>query len=182
MSKLAITYWGGSGTITLVARAIAGGAAEAGAEPYLVDVSDLGAVDWALLEEAGAILMGSPTYMGGVAAGFKAFMDISGETIWSERRWKDKLAGGFTCGIQQAGDKLATLQALSVFAAQHAMLWVGQEAIGAPVFPERVGLNSSGTFLGLAVERALDGQLSAGCDASARLYGARVAGALNRWG
>lgn len=182
MRKLAITYWGGSGTITLAARAIAGGAAEAGAEVYLVDVADLAAVDWDLLQEAGAMILGTPTYMGGVAAGMKAFMDASGETIWSSRGWQDKLAGGFTCGIQQAGDKLSTLQSLSVFAAQHAMLWVGQEAIGAPVFPERAGLNSSGTFLGLAVGQASDGQLSPGCDASARLFGARMAGALARWG
>ncbi|MBR9762872.1 MAG: flavodoxin family protein [Rhodobacteraceae bacterium] len=182
MAKLAITYWGGSGTITLTARAIAGAAAEAGAEVYLMDVQHPDAVDWDLLQEAGAILMGSPTYMGGVAAGYKTFLEATGSTIWLERHWKDKLAGGFTCGIQQAGDKLATLKSLAVFAAQHGMVWVGQEVIGAPVFPERPGLNSSGTFLGLAVEQAEEGQLRAGCDASARLFGARMAGALARWG
>ncbi|MGI3163848.1 flavodoxin family protein [Pseudooceanicola sp. 200-1SW] len=181
MKPLVILYWGGSQTITLTARAIAGGAAAAGAEPYLVNAETLGEADWALLARAGAIVFGTPTYMGGIAGGYKAVLDETGHEIWTERGWQDKLAAGFTCGIQQAGDKLATLKSLAIFAAQHAMIWVGQEVIGAPVFPERAGLNASGTFLGLTVEQAEDGVLKPGCEASARLFGARLAAALARW-
>ncbi len=120
--------------------------------------------------------------MGGPAAGFKAFMDETGASIWVERRWLDKLAGGFTSGVNTGGDKLATLSSLSVFAAQHGMIWVGQDLIGAPVVEGNRGLNVSGTFLGLAVNSDGEGGLTAGCESSARHYGARMAEAARRWG
>ncbi|MCA1337714.1 flavodoxin family protein [Pseudooceanicola marinus] len=181
MAVLAVVYWSGSTSITLAARAVAGGAAAAGVEVHMVDVLHPKDIDWPLLARADGIVLGAPTYMGGVAAGMKAFMDETGHAIWTERLWKDKLAGGFTCGIQQAGDKLATLKSMAVFAAQHGMIWIGQEVIGAPVMPENAGLNASGTFLGLAVGSATDGQLDPGDAASARLFGERLAGALARW-
>ena len=63
---------------------------------------------------------------------------------------------------------------------QHGMLWIGQEVIGAPVFPENDGLNLSGTFLGLAVNANTKG-LTEGCITSSRIFGTRVAGAVRRW-
>ncbi len=42
------------------------------------------------LQMADAILFGSPTYMGGAAAQFKAFADFTSET-WFAEAWKDKL-------------------------------------------------------------------------------------------
>jgi multimeric flavodoxin WrbA len=39
-------------------------------------------------------------------------------------RWQDKLAAGFTNSGAHAGDKLATLIQLALFAAQHGMHWV----------------------------------------------------------
>lgn len=44
-----------------------------------------------------AIIFGSPTYMGGVSAQFKAFADASSE-FWADQRWANKLAAGFTSG------------------------------------------------------------------------------------
>ena len=79
---------------------------------------------WADLEKADAIIFGSPTYMGSASAPFKAFMDASSK-VWAAQGWKDKIAAGFTNSASQSGDKLATLQQLAIFAAQHGMMWVG---------------------------------------------------------
>lgn len=177
---IAIAYFSGSGAIARSADLIAESARAAGAEVRMIDVTTVAAEDWAVLEAADAIVFGTPTYMGGPAAGFKAFMDASGEDIWVGRKWRDKIAAGFTAGVNTAGDKLAALQALNIFAMQHGMVWVGQEVIGAPVIKENDGLNLSGTFLGLAVNANSKG-LSAGCETSAALFGARLAEATNRW-
>jgi len=51
-------------------------------------------------------------------------MDASSKA-WFTQGWKDKVAAGFTTSASQSGDKLNTLIQLAVFAAQHAMVWVG---------------------------------------------------------
>lgn len=177
---VAIAYFSGSGAVSTSAQLIAEGVLSTGAQAELVDVTAMDSTGWATLHAAPAIVFGTPTYMGGPAAGFKAFIDDTGAAIWTDRMWQDKLAGGFTAGVNTGGDKLATLQALNVFAMQHGMIWVGQEVIGAPVMPENEGLNLSGTFLGLAVNANTKG-LTAGCQASARVYGQRMGTAAKRW-
>ena len=107
-ADLVIAYWSGSGSVSLAAQLIAEGARAEGVEVTLTDVSALDDAGWQTLHNATAIVFGTPTYMGGPAAGFKAFMDASGSGIWVERRWLDKLAGGFTSGVNTGGDKLAT--------------------------------------------------------------------------
>lgn len=177
---IAIAYFSGSGAISRTADLIADAAHETGEEVQMIDVTSLDTGDWDTLQAADAMIFGTPTYMGGPAAGFKAFMDASGDDIWVGRKWRDKIAGGFTAGVNTGGDKLATLQALNVFAMQHGMIWIGQEVIGAPVLKENSGLNLSGTFLGLAVNANTKG-LTEGCETSARLYGNRIAEATQRW-
>ncbi|WP_375175801.1 flavodoxin family protein [Pseudooceanicola sp.] len=177
---IAIAYFSGSGAIARSTTLIADAAQQAGQEVAMIDVMEMTAEDWATLERADAILFGTPTYMGGPAAGFKAFMDATGDDIWLDRKWRDKIAAAFTAGVNTAGDKLAALQSLNVFAMQHGMIWVGQEVIGAPVFKENEGLNLSGTFLGLAVNANTKG-LTEGCEASAALFGKRLAEATTRW-
>ena len=177
---IAITYFSASGAIARAAGLITEAAKSEGVEASLIDVADIDAGGWARLEAAEAILFGTPTYMGGPAAGFKAFMDASGDDVWLQRKWADKIAGGFTVGVNTGGDKLATLQALNTFAMQHGMIWVGQDVIGAPVFPDNAGLNMSGTFLGLAMNANTKG-LTEGCAASADHYGRRIANAVKRW-
>lgn len=177
---IAVAYFSGSGAISRSAELIAQAVQDAGMSAQQIDVSAMTAADWSVLERATGIVFGTPTYMGGPAAGFKVFMDATGDDIWLERKWRDKIAGGFTAGVNTGGDKLATLQALNVFAMQHGMVWVGQEVIGAPVFKDKAGLNLSGTFLGLAVNANTDG-LTEGCEASATLFGRRVADAVKRW-
>ncbi|OWU86584.1 hypothetical protein ATO6_07305 [Oceanicola sp. 22II-s10i] len=180
-ADIVIAYWSGSGSVSLAAQLIAEGARAEGVEVTLTDVSALDDAGWQTLHGAAAIVFGTPTYMGGPAAGFKAFLDATGDRTWVKRMWLDKLAGGFTSGVNTGGDKLATLSSLSVFAAQHGMVWIGQDLIGAPVVKDNAGLNLSGTFLGLAVNSDGEGGLTPGCEASARHYGARMAQAVRRW-
>ncbi len=68
--------------------------------------------------------MGSPTYMGGAAAQFKAFIDATSDE-WSKQRWANKIAAGFTCGSSLNGDQTACLQAMNTLASLQGMLWVG---------------------------------------------------------
>lgn len=116
MSKIYVVYHSGFGHTELQAQAVAKGA---GAE--LMKVEE---VDFDKLEVADAIIMGAPTYMGDVSAEMKRFMDDSSKA-WFEQKWKDKIAGGFTNSGSMSGDKLNALQTISIFAAQHGMIWVG---------------------------------------------------------
>ncbi len=76
------------------------------------------------LDASDAIIFGSPTYMGGPAAQFKAFADASAER-WFKAEWRDKLAAGFTVSGGPSGDKLSTLHYFFTLAMQHGMMWVG---------------------------------------------------------
>ena len=79
------------------------------------------------LETSNAIIFASPTYMGGVAAQFKAFADATSD-IWCNQAWSGKLAAGITCGTAPNGDQSSTLQYLTIFASQHGMLWAGLDS------------------------------------------------------
>lgn len=130
---------------------------------------------------ASAIIFGTPTFMGGVTARFKAFMDASGN-VWMDQPWKNRIAAGFTIGSNQSGDKLATLQHLAIFAAQHGMIWVGQDRIG-----DRPGsgrnINADGSWLGLMATSSPDRDhpVAPGDLETAALFGARIAAAEARW-
>jgi len=81
------------------------------------------------ITQCDAIVFGSPTFMGGPSAQFKAFADASSDQ-WEEQRWANKLAAGFTVGANYSGDQHATIQYLTTLAGQHGMLWVGVDAPG----------------------------------------------------
>jgi len=100
------------------------------------------------LQMADAIIFGSPTYMGGAAAQFKAFADYSSE-IWFQQSWKDKLAGGFTHGAALSGDKLNTLVYFSILAAQHGMVWVNPGEIDYTARDTTDETNRLGSYLGV---------------------------------
>lgn len=179
---IAIAYFSASGTVRAAITAISQAIAETDRGPVmLVAVDQMTDMEWSTLERADMIVFASPTYMGGPAAAFKAFMDQTGNAIWLNRKWHNKLAAGLTSGVNLGGDKLATLQALNVFAMQHGMIWVGQSDLGAPVLPDRPGINDTATFLGLTLTSTESGDLSPGDAASARLFGARLAEAEKRW-
>ena len=95
-----------------------------------------------------AIIFGSPTYMGNVAAQFKAFADASSE-YWQQQVWSDKLSAGFTSGTGLNGDQTNTLHYLSTLASQHGMLWVN---LNSSYGPNNVSLNRLGCQLGVVAQ------------------------------
>ena len=156
MKKIAVVYHSGYGHTKVIAEAVAQGVEESNAKVHLISVDDIDN-HWDDLAEASAIIFGSPTYMGSVSADFKAFMDKSSK-VWAEQGWKDKLAAGFTNSGSQSGDKLNTLIQMSVFAAQHSMLWVSlglmpgnNSSTGSPQ-----DLNRIGSYLGAMAQSNTD--------------------------
>ncbi len=157
MVKIVVVYHSGYGHTAKQAQAIADGAAGiAGIRAQLVPVERI-EQHWHDLDDADAIVFGSPTYMGSVSAPFKAFMDASSKS-WAGQKWKDKIAAGFTNSASQSGDKLNTLIQLAVFAAQHGMHWVNLGLL--PGNNSSTGsvedLNRLGGFLGAMAQSNAD--------------------------
>ncbi len=176
---ICIPYYSGAGHTALLARAISEGAGGA----HVIDVTQMSDADWDALDAAQAIAFGAPTYMGSTAARFDQFLEEASGPRWDTALWRDKLAGGFTVADHPSGDKGMTLQRISTYAAQMGMVWVGQAEIGAPVKPDRVGINSDGSWIGLMATSARDTSVLVGEGdlETARLYGARLAMAAHRW-
>ena len=189
MSKIAIVYHSGFGHTQRQAEAVAAGALAVGAETVLYRAEELLSPDqgpWAELAQADAIVFGSPTYMGSVSGAFKTFMDASSK-VWAAGAWKDKLAAAFTNSASQSGDKLATLQALAIFGAQHGMLWtpLGLSAGNNSSKGSTADLNRLGSYLGAMAQSNADEGPDKGPIASdlatARALGERIAKAAERW-
>jgi NAD(P)H dehydrogenase (quinone) len=106
---------------------------------------------FAQLDASDAIIFGSPTYMGGPAAQFKAFADATGER-WFKSAWRDKLAAGFTVSSSPSGDKFSTLQYFHTLAMQHGMIWIGLGEM--PMQPN--GVNRLGGFGGAMAQAGFD--------------------------
>jgi multimeric flavodoxin WrbA len=147
---ISIVYDSGYGHTARQAHAIADGVARVpGAEINLMPIAD-GDVSWEKLEASAAIIFGSPTYNGMISARFKQFMEDSTKTAWFEQKWRNKLGAGFTNSGAQHGDKLNSLVSMSLFAAQHGMIWVGLDLM--PGNSSSTGsvddLNRHGSWLG----------------------------------
>ena len=192
MGKAAIIYFSSTGHTHLMAEAIAQGIQNhAGAEADLLRIrgAQIQAGRWAdngymqRLQSAAAIVFGSPTYMGTVAAQFKAFADYSSE-IWLQQAWKNKLAGGFTHGSALSGDKLNTLIYFSVLAAQQAMVWVNPGDIDCTARESNDGVNRVGAYLGVMGQTPMDfergPELHPGDRLSCEQYGLRLAQWMER--
>lgn len=131
MTKLAIIYHSAHGHTEHIARRVLEGAQQVeGVEALLIKAEDIGTRPNDLVDFEG-LIMGSPTYLGGVSGQFKSFMDSTGR-LWGKQGLKGKLAAGFTVSSLPAGDKQSTLMSMFVFAMQHGMLWVGN-----PILPEQ---------------------------------------------
>ncbi|MEU3278361.1 flavodoxin family protein [Streptomyces antibioticus] len=121
--SVVIAYYSGFGHTDVLARAVQRGAVEAGAEVALVPVDSITDEQWRLLDEADAIVFGSPTYMGSAAGKFHVFAESTSKR-WASAAWRDKLGAGFTNAACKAGDKHSTLAYFATLAAQHQMNWV----------------------------------------------------------
>lgn len=170
-------YFSATGNTAQLAQAIAEGAAEVG---EVVQARITGAEviagryrhadALALVDRADAVLFGSPTYMGGPAAEFKAFADASSDR-WTLQRWRNKVAAGFSTGGSPNGDQSYTLTYFSVLAAQHGMHWC---ALDIPGGDDPLGRNRLGTQVGLA-SQVVGSELPEIDAHTGRYFGRRVA-------
>jgi len=128
LAQVAIVYFSGYGHTAKQAEAVRKGIAsveDAVAIVYRIDeAGDLppGAIEE--LDQAEAIIYGSPTYMGGPAWQFKKFADASSK-IWFGLGWKNKLAAGFTNSASVNGDKFSTIAYFWTLSQQHGQIWIG---------------------------------------------------------
>jgi len=169
MTKSVVIYHSGYGHTQRIAQSVAEGA---NAQLIAIDADgNITESDWAALDAADAIVMGSPTYMGSVSWQFKKFADASSKH-WMSGAWTDKVAGGFTISSNLSGDKLSTLQYFITLSMQLGMVWVGQ------TIPNDGTLNRLGSSSGLMTQV---GPTSPAADIpkgdldTAKAYGARVA-------
>ncbi|NDI87039.1 MULTISPECIES: flavodoxin family protein [Undibacterium] len=188
MSKVAIVFHSGYGHTTKAAQAVEAGAAAAGAQTELIQISAEGTISdaqWASLAAADAIVFGSPTYMGTVSWQFKKFADASSKP-WFTQQWKDKIAAGFTNSATMNGDKLSTLHTLFTLAQQHSMIWVGTGLMPAnSKAAQRNDINFVGSFAGLMTQSPSDaspeeGPLPGDLE-TAKLFGQRIAQVAQRF-
>lgn len=122
--SVAIAYYSGYGHTLEVANAVRDGVESiADTGSAMVSVAVPAETDWEALDAADAIIFGSPTYMGSASGAFHVFAEAT-STRWMSQAWMDKLASGFTNSGSMSGDKLHTLQYLSLLAAQHGMHWI----------------------------------------------------------
>ena len=186
MTTISVLYFSGSGHTAKMAEAVAKGAAANGVKVNLLPIrgQDINQGRYyndslfAQLDASDAIVFGSPTYMGGPAAQFKAFADATGER-WYQRKWANKIAAGFTVSGGPSGDKLATLQYFFTLAMQHGMMWVGLNEL-----PAENGVNRLSSYAG-AMGQARQEEPEVAPNEPDKLtgesLGRRVAQAAQRW-
>jgi NAD(P)H dehydrogenase (quinone) len=132
-TKVSIIYYSATGTVHKLAQAIADGAEKAGAQVTLRKVREL-APEEAIASNQGwvqhraetqdvpeataddvvgadAVIFGSPTRYGNVAAQLKQFIDTLGPQ-WQQGLLADKVYSGFTATSTQHGGQESTLLAL----------------------------------------------------------------------
>ncbi|HIC7213069.1 flavodoxin family protein [Burkholderia stabilis] len=171
-----VVYHSGHGHTARMASAVA-----EGADAVLVAIDadgNIAADAWDTLAGADAILLGSPTYMGGPSWQFKKFADASSKA-WFEGGWRNKIFGGFTNSASINGDKLNTLEYFFLLAGQHGGIWVSMDIKPANVKASvRDDLNRMGSYIAPMAQTPADAspeEMSPGDLETARRYGARVA-------
>ncbi|MGQ3674210.1 flavodoxin family protein [Xanthobacter sp. TB0139] len=183
---VAIVYHSGYGHTKVQAEAVLSGIHEVSAiEGLLIQVEHVDE-HWDELDNAAAIIFGSPVYMGNVSAAFQAFAEKSSKR-WFESKWKDKLAAGFVNSGSQNGDKSQAINALFTLAQQHGMIWVGlghlpgnNSSTGSINDINRLG-GFSGAFAQSNVDQGSEVVPPEADRRTAALLGKRVAEAALRW-
>ena len=176
MSNIVVIYHSGYGHTAKQADAVVAGAK---ADLIAIDANgNITEADWAKLDAAKAIIMGSPTYMGSVSWQFKKFADATSKR-WLTLVWKNKIFAGFTNSASMNGDKFSTIQYLFTLAMQHAGVWVGVGLMPANTKAfTRDDVNYLGSMAGALMTSPSDSsadEVNKGDLETARLLGARVA-------
>lgn len=184
MNKVAVVFHSAHGHTEHIARHVADGArCVLNTEVDLLKAEEIARAPDELVAYDGLVL-GTPTYLGGVSGPFKSFMDATGR-LWRQQRLKGKLAAGFTVSSLPSGDKQSTLMSLFVFGMQHGMLWVGN-----PFLPgQHTGvaydeaINRLGSWSGLMAQAGHSepaDSFAAGDVKTARMFGRHFAETLAR--
>jgi NAD(P)H dehydrogenase (quinone) len=188
MSTIAIVYFSGMGHTAQMAEAVAQGVRSvAGVTAQLLPIRNEDIPNGrfknddllAQVDAAAAAIFGTPTYMAGPAAQFKAFADATAER-WFGRKWANKLAAGFSVSGGPSGDKLVTLLYLATFAMQHGMVWVGLEQTA---YNDR-GINRLSSHVGAMGQAGMEPPEvapNAADKLTGECLGRRVAEAVLRW-
>ncbi len=186
MVKIAIIYHSGYGHTKRLATAVLDGCLSVkNTEAKMIDVENM-SQDWDYINECDALIFGSPTYMGSISAPFKKFMDDTSK-IWLKQGWNQKIAAGFVNSGWPSGDKLNTMIQLSLFAAQHGMIWINPGIIPGNLSsnPDEKELNRLGSFLGVMSMSPFDEKCDTAppdCDMkTASILGKRVAESALIW-
>ena len=141
MTKVLVLYYSSYGHIEQMAQAVAEGAREAGAEADIKRVPEL--VPQAVAEKSGfkldqaapvatvddlpnydAIVIGTPTRFGNMAAQMKNFLDQTGG-IWFQGKLIGKVGSVFTSTATQHGGQESTLLATHTVLLHHGMVIAG---------------------------------------------------------
>jgi len=158
-TRVAIVFHSRYGHTARQAAAVAQGVEDAdGARAVLIPCEEAPS-RWDDLEHADAIVFGAPTFMGGTSAEFRVFAEATSNIVMTKGYvWQDKIAAGFTNSGAHAGDKLATLIQMALFAAQHGMHWVnlGLPPANNSTKGSQNDLNRLGFWLGAAAQSNTD--------------------------
>ncbi|MFM2668567.1 flavodoxin family protein [Vibrio mediterranei] len=174
--SVAVVYHSGYGHTEKQAQAVA-----EGAKGVLVEIDengDLTDAQWEILDNAKAIVFGSPTYMGMASWQFKKFADSSSKR-WFNMDWKNKFSAGFTNSAAMNGDKGVTISYMMTLAMQHGMIWVGTGLMPANTKnAQRNDVNYLGGFSGLLAQSPADASVDEGPLPgdleTAKLFGERI--------
>lgn len=119
MVQILVSYSSRSGNTEKLARAVARGAEQAGAQVVCKRASETTKED---LIAADGIILGSPVYFGTVTAEMKDLIDRS---VGARRKLRNKVGAAFTTGGHHTGGKETTLLSMIVAFLIHEMVVVG---------------------------------------------------------
>lgn len=191
MSNVAVIYYSSTGTNHAMAEAVAEGARGAGADvrvrlvpetapdaaidgnpgwrAFVDRMKDAPRASLADLEWADAVVFGTPTRYGNMAAQLKAFLDTTGG-LWFQGKLADKVYAGFTSAQNAHGGQESTL--LALYTTVHHFGGV----IVTPGYTDPVTFAAGGNPYGPSVTTTPAGNPPTEADlAHARYLGARVA-------
>lgn len=176
MPHVIIVYYSVNDNIHELAQYIKNGIRSRNMSVSLMNIEHLNMYE---LSNADTIVFGCHTMMGGISGQYKLFMDLT-NGHWHNQNWKNKLAAGFTTGPFNS-EKMATLQTMAGFAAQHSMLWISQGHLA-----ENEGrasseiINRQGSYLGLICETNASINNQSNDNQTAYFFGIRIANATLR--
>ncbi len=192
MAIVYTVYYSGFGHTKLQAEAVHRGAGSVAGIQAHIRTTEEASGNLDELDQADAIIFGSPTYMGNMSAEMKKFIEAAASK-WFTLAWKDKIAGAFTNSSSFSGDKLNTLIGLVINAMQHGMIYVGTGMLPAANRPEDMhaiagpgpeALNRVGSFTGAMAASFQVAPPTApvqGDIQTAEAYGKRIAEITLRW-